>query len=208
MESIKKFIERNKDTYVKHSDVSEEMISKYKKMFNGRIPEELIWIWRNMGLGIYDDGYFQIIRPDEYEFIFQYVDKLLEPTIPWGITALGDILCWEGNIGWTIAPDEGNRVLVINVRNCESHVITGFAGTLNNFIGEIFFLEKKDYFNAKPYLQIKDKLPRLEYGQCYGYVPALALGGSRSIKNLQVVDAKSYIDTIGQAVGKIVDLED
>lgn len=55
---------------------------------------------------------------------------------------------------------------------------------------------------------MKDKLPKLEYGQCYGYVPALALGGSRSIKNLQVVDAKSYIDIIGQSVGKIYDLED
>jgi len=65
----------------------------------------------------------------------------------------------------------------------------------------------RDY-KAKPYLQVKDKLPKLEYGQCYGYVPALALGGSRSIKNLQVVDAKSYIDIIGQSVGKIYDLED
>ena len=52
----------------------------------------------------------------------------------------------------------------------------------------------------------EDKLPALEYGQCYGYVPALALGGKASNKNLQVVDAKSYIDIIGQAVGKIIDL--
>ncbi|WP_422723129.1 T6SS immunity protein Tdi1 domain-containing protein, partial [Gallibacterium anatis] len=43
------------------------------------------------------------------------------------------------------------------------------------------------------------------YGECYGYVPALALGGSKSIKNLKVVDAKAYIHLIGQAVGKIID---
>lgn len=56
-----------------------------------------------------------------------------------------------------------------------------------------------------PYLDMKDKLPKLEYGQCYGYVPALSLGGKKSNKNLQIVDAK---DIIGQAVVKIIDLED
>lgn len=54
----------------------------------------------------------------------------------------------------------------------------------------------------------KDKLPRLQFGKCYGYVPAIVLGGSKSIKNLADVDAKTYIDIIGQAVGKIIDLED
>ena len=65
-----------------------------------------------------------------------------------------------------------------------------------------------DTYKAKPYLDVKGKLPALQYGQCYGYVPALALGGKASNKNLQVVDAKSYIDIIGQAVGKIIDLEE
>ena len=64
-----------------------------------------------------------------------------------------------------------------------------------------------DTYKAKPYLDVKGKLPALQYGQCYGYVPALALGGKASNKNLQVVDAKSYIDIIGQAEGKIIDLE-
>lgn len=59
----------------------------------------------------------------------------------------------------------------------------------------------------KPFLELREKLPKLAYGQCYGYVPALPLGGKASNKNLQVLDAKSYIDIIGQAVGKIIDLE-
>nr|WP_255406536.1 T6SS immunity protein Tdi1 domain-containing protein [Prevotella sp. KH2C16] len=57
-------------------------------------------------------------------------------------------------------------------------------------------------------LDIKGKIPALQYSQCYGYVPALALGGKASNKNLQVVDAKTYIDIIGQVAGKIIDLSD
>ncbi|WP_409934783.1 T6SS immunity protein Tdi1 domain-containing protein [Aggregatibacter kilianii] len=55
---------------------------------------------------------------------------------------------------------------------------------------------------------MKGKLPKLEYGQCYGYVPALTLGGTKSNKNLKVVDTKSYIDIIGQSVGKIISYDD
>jgi hypothetical protein len=140
--------------------------------------------------------------------VFDYVDKLLEPSIIWAVTALGDLLMWEGNEKWTIDPDEGNRVKLINVRRCNSHVISDMDGVLNFWLGDIEALADKDYFASKPYLDIKDKLPLLKYGECYGYVPAIALGGSASVKNLKIVDAKIYINIIGQATGKIVDLED
>ena len=165
------FEERNKNNYTKYSDVPIKTINKYK----GVLPEELLTIWQNMGYGIYEDGFIQFINPDEYEFVFDYIDKLLEPSIVFGVTALGDLLIWEGNHNWTISSDEGNRILFIIIRKC---------------------------------LNIKGKLPTLKYGQCYGYVPALALGGKASSKNLQVVDIKSYVDIIGQAVGKFIDLSE
>lgn len=201
MNLMNEFISRNINTYIKTADVPKNIIDKYK----GILPEELIYIWEKMGFGIYENGFLQMVNPDEYEFIFEYVDKLLEPTIVWGITALGDLLVWEGNENWTIAPDEGNRFFLLNVRSCKRGVIGDIDATLNTFIGREFFIKDKDFFNSKVYLDIKDKLPKLNYGECYGYVPALALGGSKSVKNLKVVDAKAYIHLIGQAVGKIID---
>ncbi|WP_038106588.1 T6SS immunity protein Tdi1 domain-containing protein [Treponema pedis] len=194
------FKERNEKTYIKYCDVPLYITNKYKD----KLPKELIEIWQNMGFGIYENGYLQIVNPEEWEFAFDYIDKTLEPAIIFGLTALGDLLIWEGNDNWTIAPDEGNRVKIINTRICDSHIISSFDGTVNIFMQH--FLTKKNYFDAKPYLEIKDTLPKLEYGQCYGYVPALALGGKKSNKNLQIVDAKTYVDMIGQAVGKIIDL--
>ena len=94
---IENFIERNNGTYNKYKNISENTISKYISLFKGRFPEELIWIWRNMGAGVFEDGYLQIVDPEEYDFAFDYIDKLLEPCIIWGITALGDLLLWEGN---------------------------------------------------------------------------------------------------------------
>ena len=74
---------------------------------------------------------------------------------------------------------------------------------MNILINDDEDLEDPEMYDSKAYLEIKDKLPKLEYGQCYGYVPALPLGGKAENENLQVVDAKSYINIIGEAVGKI-----
>ena len=209
MNTIQQFIERNQHTYVKHSDVPKEIIDKYKNMYQGQsyFPEELIWIWENMGFGVYEDGFLQIVNPDEYEFVFEYIDKLLEPTVVWGVTALGNLLVWEGNDNWTIAPDEGNRYSFIDVNELKDSVDSSRVDVFLN----ILVNDEEDLtedFAAKPYLQIKGKLPKLEYGQCYGYVPALVLGGTKSNKNLKVVDIKSYIDIIGQSVGKIISYDD
>lgn len=37
-----------------------------------------------MGFGVFEDGYLQIVNPEEYAFAFDYIDKILEPTIIWG----------------------------------------------------------------------------------------------------------------------------
>ena len=197
------FEERNQNSYIKYSNVSIEIINKYK----GKLPDELLNIWNIMGYGIYENGFIQLVNPDDYDFVFKYIDKLLEPSIVFAITAMGDLLIWEGNKNWTIAPNEGNRVKIINVRKCISHSLDSFRGAIDIFFDD-FFIAHKDYFASKPYLDIKGKLPKLQYGQCYGYVPALVLGGKVSNKNLQVVDAKTYINIIGQAAGKIIDLEE
>lgn len=93
----------------------------------------MINIWQSLGFGIYEDGFLQLVNPDEFEFAFDYIDKLLEPSIIFGYTAMGDLLLWEGNKGWTISEDEGNRVKIINIRKCKSRALNTFRGTFDAF---------------------------------------------------------------------------
>ena len=108
-----------------------------------------------MGFGIFEDGFIQLVNPDEYEFVFDYIDKLLEPSIVFGITALGDLLIWEGNNNWTVAPDEGNRILFINIRKCTSEILGDMDFLLNFTLGDETAIKDKEYFNSLPYLNIK-----------------------------------------------------
>lgn len=151
------FEERNTNTYTKYGDVSIETINKYE----GILPDELLSIWQTMGYGVYEDGFLQLVNPDEYEFVFDYIDKLLEPSIVFGITALGDLLIWEGNNNKTIASDEGNRVKIINIRRCKSCELDNFRGAIDIFFDN-YFIAKKEYFDSKAYLDVKDKLSKLQ----------------------------------------------
>lgn len=200
--ALQLFITRNTLTYQKVKSVPDNLIEKYR----GILPDELIYIWEQMGFGIYENGFLQLINPDEFEFVFQHIDKLLNPTIVIGITALGDLIVWEGNEGRTVAIDEGNRCKIIFINEQRDRASTNISYFLGLLISNNDALKDRSFFNSKIYFDLKEQLPKLEYGQCYGYVPALALGGKKSIKNIQIVDAKSYIEIIGQAVGKIVDL--
>ena len=78
------FEERNKYNYIKYSDVPIKTINKYK----GVLSDVLLTIWQDMGYGIYEDGFIQFINPDEYEFVLDYIDKLLEPLLSYLVLRL------------------------------------------------------------------------------------------------------------------------
>lgn len=208
-EELEQFFLRNMGDYIKHSDVSDKLIQKY----TGILPEPILEVWRRTGFGIYEHGFIQFVDPEEWDFVFEYIDLINDPAIVFAITALGDLLIWEGmGLG-----GQGKHVNLVFVNDCDDHVIGGTDPAF--WLGIDFNVNRPeeededfDYYmkvyRAQNYIKVKEILPPLKYGQCYGYAPLLALGGKKSWKSLQVVDAKTYVDMIGQAVGKIIDLSD
>ncbi|ATA77393.1 GAD-like domain-containing protein [Capnocytophaga canimorsus] len=203
---IQPFFDRNQD-YIKYADVPQELIDKY----TGVLPEPILEVWRRTGFGIYERGFVQFVNPDEWEFFFDYIDNIYQRSIVVGITALGDILLWDiknqGNMN-------GDHIKIVFVNDCDDDVMSDedtayWLGSLNiNRTDESdedfgFYVEE---YRSKNYQKIKRVLPPLKYGECYGYTPIPALGGKKSYKTLQIVDAKTYVDMIGQATGKIIDL--
>ncbi|WP_172916013.1 GAD-like domain-containing protein [Capnocytophaga canimorsus] len=203
---IQRFFDRNQD-YIKYADVPQELIDKY----TGVLPEPILEVWRRTGFGIYEHGFVQFVNPDEWEFVFDYIDLINDPVVVIGITALGDLITWEGKG----AGGQGNHINVVFVNDCDDDVVGGtdpafwlgydFDVNMEDETHEDFHYNVKEY-RSKNYQKIKRVLPPLKYGECYGYTPIPALGGKKSYKTLQVVDAKTYVDMIGQATGKIIDL--
>ena len=49
--------------FKKEKEMPKEIIEKYKE----QVPDEVIEIWKNYGLGSFLNGYLRVINPDDYK---------------------------------------------------------------------------------------------------------------------------------------------
>ena len=70
----------------------------------------------------------------------------------------------------------------------------GFGSFMDNYIKII---------NPKEYKEAVIENGKLNFDECFGYVPLLGLGGSEKVENLKKVKIKEHIELIMQMVGKI-----
>lgn len=72
---------------------SQEIVEKY----TGKVPEQIIDLWKQYGFGSMLNGYLRVINPEEYLDILKASYIRYEEAIPVFTTGMGDILVWENN---------------------------------------------------------------------------------------------------------------
>ena len=70
-----------------------EVIEKYK----GQVPDEIIEIWENYGLGSFLNGYLRVINPDDYKELVEETYFRGKESIPLFTTAFADVITCEEN---------------------------------------------------------------------------------------------------------------
>ena len=173
--------------FVKVADMPKEVIENYKD----KVPVELVVIWENQGLGTFLNGYLKVINPDDYIELITDSYFRGDVAIPIFATAFGDIITWEKNefLGF------------INYK----------FGTFDIFLEDLpMFLHSlsdesftDDYFELPLYKEAIEKYDMLDYEQCFGFVPLLALGGFKDVDHLDKVKMYEHILLITTLVGKI-----
>lgn len=190
-----RFLEQN--TGCTRQTVNDAFLAKYADT----APKELIALWQEIGLGIFCNGLFRVVNPADYqEFVDTYIEdkeKYFEYLLPFMTTAFGDIFVWVKDIS-----QKREYVIFINVRSGNWNIITSRMDLLFS----LYIVSEeclKRYFDLKvsDYSKLVDSLGLPAENECYGYVPALVLGGSKSLKNIQVVKMLPYIDIIAQTIG-------
>lgn len=184
-----KFLERN--TGCISQTVDDTFIAQYA----GIAPESLITLWKEAGLGMFCDGLFRIINPEEFQFFADEYnsDSFNKTVLPFMVTAFGDTFVYVDN---TII---GNYVMYINMRYGTEKILSNNIGLLlNKFVFNKSILET--LFKIERYAEIKDKVGLPQLDECLGYVPALALGGTETDDNIQILKTVPYIEIIAQSI--------
>ena len=173
--------------------VPAEVIDRYKD----KLPESIIQFWQQEGWGGFIDGLIWIINPDS---VIDYIPQWMDyggHGIPFMRTAFGDIVLWVPYV-------HKNRIEIIFIRYQDYNVIGDDLTHLfeKSFCNEEVLAHKLNSDNFQAALQ---KLGPLKPDECYGYEPALALGGEENINNLKIVKYIEHLDILTQLLEKNVD---
>ncbi|PPD18747.1 MAG: glutamyl-tRNA amidotransferase [Methylomonas sp.] len=180
--------------------VDEETFSHYR----GKLPDRLLKYWQEYGLCGYGDGLFWIVNPADYKDI---LEQWLINTTLWGKddyhviarTAFGTLYIWGEKSGARMPLDAYEHTLLPS-----DTFVPVDKETKERFMGNFFSNMNKEYSDTCDsggkflFKKALKKLGPLKHDEIYAFVPALALGGSADIKNLQKVKIFDQLSILAQ----------
>lgn len=168
------------ENFIKEADMPQEVIEKYKD----QVPAELVQIWQEDGLGTFLDDYLELLQDSYFRGGVAF---------PMFVTALGDIITWEENayVG----------IVQYNIQDLD--IMIKHMDRFIEYVDDEDF--KDDYFDIPLYKKAVAKHGELAYDECFGFVPLLALGGSKDVEHMDKVKVLEHIYLMYQLTGGVFD---
>ena len=154
--------------------------------FAGSLPEGLEDLWRELGLCAYADGLLWVVDPGDFA---SSVHEWFGPdsgTLVIARSAFADLFMWRESRMVVLDPRSG-RVTELPM---PVSVFFSFALSRSNYRDALCNREHFDI--ALP------RLGKLSASECYGYFPALALGGSGEPDTIQRVGLFEHLSLLRQ----------
>ncbi|MEO9257314.1 MAG: T6SS immunity protein Tdi1 domain-containing protein [Crocinitomicaceae bacterium] len=150
----------------------------------------IIEIWKTFGLRNYLEGLFCFVNPSLYNPIAQKFPDISSKCCVFAKSSLGCLFLLD-----ELAI--GKSVIYLNPHLGIRKIIgTSLEILLAVELGADSFWKRECY--GKFELKVIEKYGPLDYDECYAFVPALALGGTESMKNIQKVKAIQHLEFLSQ----------
>lgn len=159
--------------------------------YGKKLPAPLLAEWKESGWCSFGDGLIWLVDPD---FLKVSVREWLGATskaIPFARSAFGHLYLWD---------DEG------------AHMLDPQHGTIAKIVNKIevvfdYVLCRKEYLNdvldQKLFKKARKKLGPLEFDECYGFEPAIAIGGPGTLDTLRKVKLREHLSILAQLVDEV-----
>lgn len=173
--------------------------------YRGKLPDRLVSYWEEHGWCGYADGLFWTVDPQEYEPVLEswigdmeFMEQDAYHII--ARSAFGELCFWGEKSGdsLTILP---LHALAFPTDGSEEYIRKGVG---DEALSCFFAAHDRQDFDMEDdaeqplFARALKKLGPLKPDEMYGFVPALAFGGSATLKNLQKVKAVEHLVFLAQ----------
>lgn len=181
--------------------VSDSVLATYQ----GKLPDSLLEFWRTAGLGAWGDGSFRFCRPEDYAGVLAGVlgnDPQLKPEncLVFGYEAFCQLHVWHASLGKIkidLVFGSVEAHFTANETVLETRRILGPDRVVATGLFDIVKDSDMKDENGKPmFARATQAHGKLQPGECFGFVPALGLGGAREVKYLRRVRALEHFSII------------
>lgn len=184
------------------SATSDEIVRLYEIL-----PEPLANFIENRGFCSFHDGLFTMCHPDEMRPLLSLIFKgdnefHHNDCHVVGYTAFGELLCWSERF-WDFEIDLPLSAIFCQTLTQPDLVYTAKVDHVaSSIIRRHDFFDFEDIFDEPMYKRCQKAHGRLKHGECYGFVPALALAGyyspMRTVDHIQRIQAREHFAILAQ----------
>lgn len=187
--SLNKFVENYKP--IKCVIPDNELVEKYKEL----VPDELIELWKTAGFGFYKfkDCELQIINPDLYiQNLCEWFNRpVTYDRIPIAISPFGIIIYYRK------LSETDYDFAYLDPHTSQSEVL---SWNISSFFNDLLLDKDIKNFLFEPELTVKavKKKGSLDINEMFIFVPALRLGGNRTLEYVDKCNAQVQLDILLQ----------
>lgn len=161
--------------------------AKTIKKYTGILPDFLLEMWAEKGFHSYSNGFLWLVNPDDLEEVMQLLLPDFPEAIPVLRTAMGHIIFLQDGAYRTFDPVDMD---VVKHGDFTLEEVMNFSITEDESLDE--------FYHRQFYEKAFKRLGPVTYDECYGFVPAIALGGDLDAANLQKMKLKVYLQILSQ----------
>lgn len=174
------------------------------EQYRGKLPDILLEIWRQKGVGSWRNGLYRLCVPSDFDGLLSQIfhadqDFSHKDCHVIAYSAFGELKVWSER-HWFV-----NISLSTSMMDCTTLIDPQKKRNPNTpVISRFFGVAKDDTLDAhddagKPlFARARKLLGDLEPGECYGFFPALAMGGAPTLKNLKRTPALPHFTFLAQ----------
>jgi hypothetical protein len=157
--------------------------SESAQQLEGKLPNELIALFREEGLFTFDNGLFMFVDPLAFTSVntIWKIDAAENPIFL--RTAFGDFFYWDGS-----------GINVVHVNSGVSNTLSGNIVRFLNFSFSESYRQKTLF--GKLLKKAQSGLGLITPDEAYGFVQPLTSGGKETTNNLQKVNLVAHLDKL------------